>query len=281
MITKHYKEMPEPLYEENDITIIFMWHPPLFNSILPHWHTRTEFLLLTEGKLHVTCGSFSGELEQGDILVVNPHQLHAAKAGKEGVKYYAIILEPRMSNGLKVKVNNQYTSLFPSKYSFKNHIRDQRLAELMMNIVEEEKKKENSYELFIQGFVIEAYALLHRYYIDSIVPGSYADSEIFKILSHIDENYADRITTDTVSRDLGYNKSHFCRKFRSYTGTSFVNYLTMLRLEKAISILQSTGKSISEIASEVGFGSANYFTRQFVKHYGKAPIDIRKSLKNL
>ena len=90
-----------------------MWHPPYFKSIIPHWHTRTEFLLVLEGELDVTCGNYSGTLIKDDLLIVNPHQLHAATSGTEGVKYYAVILENRLGDGMRLKIDDNFVKLLP------------------------------------------------------------------------------------------------------------------------------------------------------------------------
>ncbi len=277
MITESYQEMPEPLYQKNDITVIYMWHPADFSSILPHWHTRTEFIIVLEGVLNVTCGNMSKVLVKGDILFVNPHQLHAAKSGKDGVKYYALILEDNLSNGLRVKINNQYVKLFPSKVKFQSYIKDEKIYELLIEIIKEDQEKKESYELFIQAAIINVFARLYRFYIEKNDNSVYLNTNLNQILTYIEEHYYDDITTDSISKHFKYNKSHFCRIFKQYTGTSFVNYLTILRLEKAFSILKSTNKPISEIAVDVGFGSSNYFSRLFYKYYGKRPSEIKKN----
>ena len=59
------------------------------------------------------------------------------------------------------------------------------------------------------------------------------------------------------------------------TGLSPVDLLKQVRLERAKVLLNSTTKTVSEIAYEVGFSTPSYFTSCFKKQYGKLPMDFR------
>ncbi len=72
------------------------------------------------------------------------------------------------------------------------------------------------------------------------------------------------------------SKNHFLRVFRQCYGTSPINYLIRLRLEKSCELLEHSGKNITEIAFEAGFSDSNYYTRQFSKTYGMSPRAYRQ-----
>ena len=86
MILDGYREIED---EEAAINLFYMWHPPKFASILSHWHERMELLYVLEGSLDVLCGDLSATVRGGEVVVINPNQLHAASSGEDGVKYYA------------------------------------------------------------------------------------------------------------------------------------------------------------------------------------------------
>ena len=68
---------------------------------------------------------------------------------------------------------------------------------------------------------------------------------------------------------------YFCKVFKNYTGITFVEYLTRLRIEKSKSLLLNPHKRISEVAFEVGFESLTQFNRSFKKHTGMTPTEFR------
>ena len=70
--------------------------------------------------------------------------------------------------------------------------------------------------------------------------------------------------------------AYFSRKFKSVTGFGFKEYLTNIRIREAAQLLINTGKSVTDIALECGFGDGNYFGDAFKKIKGISPRDFRK-----
>lgn len=58
---------------------------------------------------------------------------------------------------------------------------------------------------------------------------------------------------------------------------SFVNYLTEIRLEEAIKLLNTTDYKTYIIAEKVGYQEANYFSYVFKKKFKVSPSKYRKS----
>ena len=57
----------------------------------------------------------------------------------------------------------------------------------------------------------------------------------------------------------------------------FIDYITGVRLKKAMELLESTSLTVNEIAEAVGYKDARYFREIFVKHMGKTPSQFRKA----
>ncbi|MFY9424306.1 MAG: helix-turn-helix transcriptional regulator, partial [Bacillota bacterium] len=64
--------------------------------------------------------------------------------------------------------------------------------------------------------------------------------------------------------------------FRDELGTTFVSYLTEVRLDKAKKLLKDTQLTIAEIAEKVGYSDASYFSRVFKKHVKVTPGRFRR-----
>ena len=80
-----------------------------------------------------------------------------------------------------------------------------------------------------------------------------------------------------ILRKYSYNYSYACRCFKKYTGTNIVNFFLASKMNFALSLLQFSNKSITEISILSGFSSINYFNRIFKKTYGISPSQYRKS----
>ena len=73
--------------------------------------------------------------------------------------------------------------------------------------------------------------------------------------------------------------SYFSRTFNKEMGESFVNYISSRRIQLAKELLQETGKSITQIADEVGYDNISHFTAVFKRTEGITPSAYRASKK--
>ena len=93
----------------------------------------------------------------------------------------------------------------------------------------------------------------------------------------IDSHYMDEeISLNTVANIANVSSNHFSALFSQNMGQTFIEYLTSLRMNKAKELLRCTGMRSSEIAGEIGYKDAHYFSYLFKKTQGMTPSDYRK-----
>lgn len=94
----------------------------------------------------------------------------------------------------------------------------------------------------------------------------------------IDSHYMDEeISLNTVANVANVSSNHFSALFSQNMGQTFIEYLTTLRMNKAKELLRCTGMRSSEIAGEIGYKDAHYFSYLFKKIQGMTPSDYRKA----
>ena len=94
----------------------------------------------------------------------------------------------------------------------------------------------------------------------------------------IDSHYMDEeISLTTVANVANVSSNHFSALFSQNMGQTFIEYLTSLRMNKAKELLRCTGMRSSEIAGEIGYKDAHYFSYLFKKTQGMTPSDYRKA----
>ena len=93
----------------------------------------------------------------------------------------------------------------------------------------------------------------------------------------IHSNYTDEINLDALCKLTAMSKFHFLRMFKSVYGITPYQYLTKVRMERAVGLLKDSRRHISEIADELGFEYANSFIKAFQKTYRMSPLQYRKA----
>ncbi|WP_057984131.1 helix-turn-helix domain-containing protein [Lederbergia galactosidilytica] len=101
--------------------------------------------------------------------------------------------------------------------------------------------------------------------------------QIVKAALFAQNHYDKPIGLDDLVEASGLSKYHFTRLFHKTTSMTPLNYLTKIRLDKAMGWLRSSDKSIQEIARLVGYSNGNYFSKVFHKRIGMSPGQFRES----
>lgn len=93
----------------------------------------------------------------------------------------------------------------------------------------------------------------------------------------INSHYMDEeLSLNTAAHVANVSANHFSTLFSQNMGQTFIEYLTSLRMSKARELLRCTAKRSSEIAGEVGYKDAHYFSYLFKKTQGMTPSEYRK-----
>ena len=82
---------------------------------------------------------------------------------------------------------------------------------------------------------------------------------------------------EALASEMGLSRVQLYRKVKMLTGHSPVDIIRLSRLNKAKALLATSGKTVSEIAYEVGFSAPSYFTKCFKDEFGISPSDLERS----
>ena len=94
---------------------------------------------------------------------------------------------------------------------------------------------------------------------------------------YIKENLSRKFGIGDICDHIKCSKSTLLNAFRSEYGTTVNVYITEERLRRAVHLLSEGEKSISEIASDVGFSDQSYFSKVFSARYGIPPSEYRSN----
>jgi two-component system response regulator YesN len=93
---------------------------------------------------------------------------------------------------------------------------------------------------------------------------------------YVAENFCDPdISLISTAKFVGMSPAHFSTIFAQSTGTSFINYLTAMRVNRAKELLENSDMKLSAIAMDIGYNEPNYFSHVFKKILGITPKEYR------
>lgn len=96
-----------------------------------------------------------------------------------------------------------------------------------------------------------------------------------KSMLYISEHFNEPINLEDVASHVHLHPSYFSTMFKQSTGSSFKEYLNMVRIEESKRLLSNTDFSIIDIAVAVGFEDQSYFSKVFKKYTGLTPKQYR------
>ena len=92
----------------------------------------------------------------------------------------------------------------------------------------------------------------------------------------MDRDYAEPLDIATLARMAYVSEAHFIRTFRATFGETPNRYLQRRRVERAMFLLRSTDRSVTDICMDVGFTSLGTFSRVFRDIVGEPPSAYRQ-----
>lgn len=150
------------------------------------------------------------------------------------------------------------------------------LARLALELAEENRLRRPGFQFNMLGLFMVLLGKLARLYSSDVVMGKNDCGRLTEVIAFLHHHFRKKITLEQLCRVGNMSRSSLMRNFCRTVGTSPLQYQLQLRISEAIQLLQMTGKSLGEIAFEIGFSDSNYFSRQFKKTTGFSPQKYRK-----
>lgn len=110
-------------------------------------------------------------------------------------------------------------------------------------------------------------------------PWTVQNRELSDLVNHaqnfINIHYPQNITVEDVASHLSVSRATLAARFRTELGKTPGQYLTYVRMQQAVNLLDNTKFSVAEVAHSVGYPDALYFSKVFSKELGLSPSAYR------
>ena len=109
---------------------------------------------------------------------------------------------------------------------------------------------------------------------------AYLQEEIDYAHKYFNEHYNEDISIEEYALSRGMSVSWFLRNVKQMTMKSPMQYILAIRINNAVSFLETTDYNATEISTIIGYDNPLYFSHIFMKQKGVSPSDYRKSLSD-
>ena len=262
------------------------WHSTSDPVTRQHFHNCLELGFLFEGRGEVYAGEQVVPFEAPCLLIIPPRLPHANRAA-EGCtcRWNWLYLDPQMllshlTPGTLEHISAWQQSLQGNACVLSEESFPQENALVRMAIGEMEAA-EPGYRQIVTRLFGALFLKLARH---TPVQTSHRPQQhlgtIEPAVQYIADHYMDNITIADLASACHLSATHFRRVFKQILGHSPLDYVHMIRVDRACVLLYSHQYSVTEIGQQVGYTSPSSFLRQFHRIHGTSPNQWRLRMRS-
>lgn len=234
----------------------------------PHWHENIELLHCIGGEGVIIVNGESYPFIAGDIIAVNPNEIHFIGSDST-VSYDCLIIfeEFCKQNGIETNKSQIVTA-----------INDTRCSKLHRDACAAFRSNTT---MQITETRLKILTLLYTLYTHHSVPATHKSDNtmdaIKESIRFIIEYATTPLTLDNAAKKAHLSRFYFSKKFKQITGKSFTEFLNEQRCHHAIEYIQQN-LTVAEAGFQAGFSDPAYFSRVFKKYIGISPSQYRQQV---
>lgn len=272
---------------KNSLLTVFRSSVPTESSVYDeHHHTAFEITMVLCGSGIYSTRLTEFNFKEGDIFFFSTDEYHWIKTLDTDAEFINIHFEPRFiwSDNFGISNKELIKIFFSRKKKPMNKIENtssRTIRELIFKIEEEEAAGLPEYETMLKIHLVNILIEMIRSYEGQLseIDISYTSQTLAYMeaaLKYIDEHLDADLTLELLSDVAHMSKTYFCGQFRKLNGISPWEYITIKRIERAISYIESTDLTKLEIAVKCGYNNTSNFYHAFKRVTGKTPGDYKK-----
>lgn len=255
-----------PAYETRNKEIAYEYKAPV--HVPPHLHEAIEVVYVTKGSVELGVGKELHHLNEGDLGIVFPNIIHHYQVFSEGEnKAIYLFIEP----SLFAAFWDDFKLYCPENPVItKQNLQSDIVSAIKMltQIEDDNSIMGHAYAQMILAYVFTTVKLVEKDLVKE-------DNLIYNAVSYVATNFRENISLEIMAQDLGVSKYVLSRMFARTFHCNFCKYINKTRLNYAVSYLENSNISITELCLECGFDSQRTFNRVFKEEYKMTPREYR------
>lgn len=260
---------------------IFHYCDKNIENVSVHHHDFYEVYFFLSGNVRFRVEGRTYHLEPGDLLLINPQELHQPEIGPEDVYERIVLWIDRsyltalcaegadLTGCFNPRSPNHTNLLRPSK------MRRASLSHMLDQMIREFYSTEMGSETYAQGLLLQFMVEINRLArtVVTQLPKREEADLVSQVLTYIGNHYQENITLESLAAEFYVSKYYLSHEFSHRVGTSIYRYVIFRRLMQARELM-AEGKAPGEVFQSCGFGDYANFYRAFKGEYGISPREF-------
>ena len=252
-----------------------------------HYHSLIEISMILRGNGRYKTKNGVYSISAGDIFFFRPNEAHCVTDIDDEMELLNLHIAPYyLYTNFQSALNANYGKILVASFPLSsNKINDtlpeeqiREVKNIFLCVRRELENRKRDYNVIVNNYLSTMLVLFSRAY--SIGQAARQDIQLHENLlsaiKYIDSHYTENFSLETVARQASYSKCYFCSVFKKNMGMSAWDYICIKRIEEALALIKTTGKSILDIALECGFNNTVNFYKIFKKYTNVSPGSFRK-----
>lgn len=285
-----------PLYQENLDAIQIREKDS--NHFSPHLHKSIEIVYITKGQLELGIDTQLYHLDEGDLAIVFPDQIHHFQVFHPGKNRAIHLLAAPSYFGAYREL---LITLQAKNPVIKKDLLDAEVLLALNKIMElagenttlhEGRKNLDNTSLSTNNVITPGQlntknTLLHSwiqillsYTLQELTliqrPNIHDYDLVYQTIAYVAEHFHEPLSLTSMAKDLGISQFTLSRVFSRTFHKNFNQYVNEIRLDYVTLLLKDSDTSVTEIMYDAGFQSQATFNRVFQEKYHMTPKQYRK-----
>jgi AraC-like DNA-binding protein len=250
---------------------------------LSHTHGEYSIVMCTSGAIEILRGDRRDIIQEGEILIVNPGELHRCRFGLDRARSCGVTLIVRRA-ALRAVLDTVGFRSFSPDFLFTGKVRNKDAFALAATLVREFEQEQPGYVTIVESIVPQVLVHLFRSWpANSVTPCEFhLQPQLPWLQMHRATEYMNRhgkaaFRFSDLCMDAGVSPSRFIPLFKNSSGVSPHIYYNSLLVFKARRLLQVEGSSTKDAAYTLGFRNVSHFCNLFHHVTGTTPKSDNRS----
>ncbi len=259
------------MMQKNDVANLWLSHA--YTDGVIHWHENLEILYFLKGECNVISGSDEVHAVPGDIVVVNNGDIHSVKCKNNPADFIILQIDFAFCEDMGFDLSSNV---------IKKIFKDEKIAKLITEAHREFMAKEQYYRPSIRIKILSILLEIFRKHLLPENENAESSTKMLlskKIVKYVRHHFDENLSVEDVAKYCDYSRFYISKTFKETTGKTLVDYINVLKINKAKSLLQNSTLGMNEIAHQCGFTSQSYFSNVFKKYENLSPFEYKTNCK--